>query len=338
MKSQNILNLLFRLIGVFLLFGSESVFALAGRTFVSTAGSDVGTCGATAPCRNFGYALTQTASGGEIVVLTSGGYGAVVIAQSVTIIGEGVHPAVSAASGDAITINAPGGTVQIRGLSLIGGGTATNGINVVNGSTVVLSGLTIGGFQNGINAIIPSASASGPFPAVYVRDSLIKANSVAGVSIGGTTGSIGLVSAVIETCQLINNATGIQALDQGHVVVDSSDVLFGAVGISANTANTATAASVDVLLSTLGSSSAAVVSVNTVSGSTAGVFLSTNTIVDANLAASTFLSGTACAITAGDGTCTITTDGGNVITNQGAVNATYSVTPAGAITTSVTLL
>ena len=41
------------------------------RTFVSTTGTDAGNCNPNAPCRTFGYAMTQTASGGEIIALTS---------------------------------------------------------------------------------------------------------------------------------------------------------------------------------------------------------------------------------------------------------------------------
>ena len=54
----------------------------AQRTFVATSGSDANTasnCSNTAPCRGFSAALTVTDSGGEIIVLSSGGYGAVTI-------------------------------------------------------------------------------------------------------------------------------------------------------------------------------------------------------------------------------------------------------------------
>ena len=71
---------------------SFPVQAAANRTFVSTGGSDSNTslnCGATTPCRTFGAALSATNSGGEIVVLTSGGYGPATIRQAVTITAVG---------------------------------------------------------------------------------------------------------------------------------------------------------------------------------------------------------------------------------------------------------
>jgi len=47
----------------------------AGRTFVSGQGADSNPCSVSAPCRTFGQAISQTATGGEIVVLSSAGYG-----------------------------------------------------------------------------------------------------------------------------------------------------------------------------------------------------------------------------------------------------------------------
>jgi hypothetical protein len=54
---------------------AQAVGTGASRTFVSGAGSDSGTCPVSTPCRTFAYALTQTATNGEIIVLSSAGYG-----------------------------------------------------------------------------------------------------------------------------------------------------------------------------------------------------------------------------------------------------------------------
>ncbi len=72
----------------------------AQRTFVSTAGFDTNDCSLTAPCRGFAKALTVTDVGGEIVVLDSGGYGAVAIGQPVSIIApSGVYAGISVFAG-----------------------------------------------------------------------------------------------------------------------------------------------------------------------------------------------------------------------------------------------
>src|SRR5437870_11556491 len=78
--------------------------ALAQRTFVSAAtGNDANPCTRTAPCRNFAAAIAQTASGGEVVVLDSGGYGTVTINQAVSLIApSGVYAGITVFSGAGI--------------------------------------------------------------------------------------------------------------------------------------------------------------------------------------------------------------------------------------------
>src|SRR6266571_6657569 len=82
--------------------------ALAQRTFVSAAtGNDANPCTRTAPCRNFAAAIAQTQSGGEVVVLDSGGYGTVTITQAVSLVAPaGVYAGISVFSGTGITVNA----------------------------------------------------------------------------------------------------------------------------------------------------------------------------------------------------------------------------------------
>src|SRR5438477_9591417 len=95
----------------------------AQRTFVSAAsGDDVNPCTRALPCRNFQAAIAQTTSGGEVVVLDSGGYGPVTISQAVSLVAPpGVYAGISVFSGAGITVNAgPSDVVTIRGLTLNG--------------------------------------------------------------------------------------------------------------------------------------------------------------------------------------------------------------------------
>src|SRR6266568_4863825 len=97
--------------------------ALAQRTFVSAAGgNDANPCTLTLPCRNFQAAIAQTASGGEVIVLDSGGYGTVTISQAVSLIAPpGVYAGISVFSGAGITVSAGASdVVVIRGLTLNG--------------------------------------------------------------------------------------------------------------------------------------------------------------------------------------------------------------------------
>src|SRR3712207_4335153 len=83
----------------------------AQRTFVSTTGSDANTaslCSAANPCRSFGAALGVTNTNGEIIALTSGGYGPVTVNKGVQITAPtGVYAAITAFSGNAISVNTP---------------------------------------------------------------------------------------------------------------------------------------------------------------------------------------------------------------------------------------
>src|SRR5215471_10444859 len=82
---------------------STGAYALSNRTFVSGTGSDANPCSLAAPCRSFAGALLQTAAGGEIAVLDTAGYGAVSIAQAVSIVNEeGVEAGITVTAGNAI--------------------------------------------------------------------------------------------------------------------------------------------------------------------------------------------------------------------------------------------
>src|SRR5215813_8355920 len=63
--------------------------AQATRTWVSGVGDDANPCSRTAPCKTFAGAISKTAPAGEINVLDPGGFGAVTITKSISIIAEG---------------------------------------------------------------------------------------------------------------------------------------------------------------------------------------------------------------------------------------------------------
>src|SRR5437660_8336392 len=76
------------------------------RSAVSVTGSDAATCTVPDPCRTFGAALSKTNSGGEVIVLSSGGYGPFTVSQAVTIVSPpGIYAAIAPASGIGISIS-----------------------------------------------------------------------------------------------------------------------------------------------------------------------------------------------------------------------------------------
>ena len=106
------------------LFAAPNALAVIQRTFVSSAGLDTNPCSLVSPCRTFGAAVSQTAVGGEVLVLDSAGYGPVTLTQSVSLISPtGVYAGISVPVGQSgVTINDPSAVVVLRGLTINGQG------------------------------------------------------------------------------------------------------------------------------------------------------------------------------------------------------------------------
>ncbi len=149
----------------------------AQRTFVSTSGSDANTvsnCSNASPCRSFGSALTVTDSGGEIIVLTSGGYGPVTINKSVSIIApEGIYAGISVSSGTGVTIATAGVDVVLRGLSINRLAGSGDGIEVTAGDSLTVQNCVITNFSSGGYGLRVTGSTQ-----VRLLDSLLQGNSV----------------------------------------------------------------------------------------------------------------------------------------------------------------
>lgn len=180
------------------------------RTFVSGLGSDTGGCTIGSPCRSFAYAITQTNAGGEIVVLSSAGYGAVTINKAISITNEaGVEAAVTVSSGDGITIAAgTTDTVNLTGITLTGSG-GSSGIIFTSGGTLNIKNCVVRGFTTyGLN-LLPSASSN-----FNVTDT-IASNNGDGINVR-PSGTGATTTALFERVQAIGNAAAGFRLD-GHV-------------------------------------------------------------------------------------------------------------------------
>ena len=118
-----------------LAFSSVTMAAPSFHLYVSTAGSDIKPCTRAEPCRTFQVAIDHVTSGGEVVALDSGEFGPVIISKSVTLSGEGVHATITqeTAGADAITLKTLSTmTVTLRALTILGVGTAGQGITLNN--------------------------------------------------------------------------------------------------------------------------------------------------------------------------------------------------------------
>ena len=239
--------------------------AASNRTFVASTGSDAGTCSRSQPCRSFSYAVSQTVPNGEVLVLDSAGYGALTITESITISNpSGVEAAIStAAGGTAITINASKPIdVTLRGLTLLGLGTASTGITVTSsipstatsaGSVNIIDCMVKDFTGDGIS-ILPSRVINGPNPVttlmsatlvnttllnngqsglyvspdgLYLRmtaSNLFSSTNGAGVNLAGTTG---LTEFVMVNSLLTHNRTGFTTAGSTYATMKNSTVRSG---------------------------------------------------------------------------------------------------------------
>ena len=117
-------------------------------------------------------------------MLDSAGYGPVTITKSVSIIAPpGIYAGISVFTGDGVTINAPGATVVLRGLSINGQG-GNNGISVQAAARLrvencVVSGMHVAGISH------TAANAE-----LIVLDTIVRDNVGSGVHLVADLGSL----------------------------------------------------------------------------------------------------------------------------------------------------
>jgi hypothetical protein len=226
--------------GALLAFGLSAAPAQAGpnRTWVSGKGTDSGTCALTAPCRTFAFAIGQTNAGGEIDVLDPAGYGTVTINEAISIVNDGVGTAsiTAGSGGNAITINAGASDVHLRGLTIEGLDTGTNGI--------FYSGGTYGGNFAIENCVIRDFGGAGifiqPTGSGVISGVLSKAitnNSGVGIVVNGTLTTGASLNVTIVDSEASNNGIGINVASANTAVTVRNVVASnnGNIGLLAQT-------------------------------------------------------------------------------------------------------
>jgi hypothetical protein len=173
------------------------------RVFVSAAlGDDMNACSVAAPCRSFAKAITVVTAGGEILVLDSGGYGAVTIPLPVSIVSPlGIEGSItqSTSGQSGVVVSAPGGFVLLRGLSIFGSGSGANGILISAAAAVSIQSCSVSGFASqGIEVDVTSScflSATGTSSTL---------NGSNGIHL--TAAAVDQAIFEIDHCRLDNNA------------------------------------------------------------------------------------------------------------------------------------
>jgi hypothetical protein len=173
-------------------------FGLAQRTFVASNGNDADPCSLAMPCRSFSAAIAQAIAGGEVIATDSAGYGTVTINKPIQIIvPPGVHAAIFAATGDAVTV-AAGVTdvVVLRGL-YISSTSAATGIRVTGIGRLQLENVVVNGF---VDAVKMTTAGK-----LSIRDSTFRNNSGWGVMVLPASGA---AEVSVERSTFDSNAYG----------------------------------------------------------------------------------------------------------------------------------
>src|SRR5690349_21247349 len=166
--------------------------AQATRTWVSGVGDDANPCSRTAPCKTFAGTISKTADRGIINVLDPGGFGAVTITKSISIVAVGATAGVLVSGTNGIVINAPTtAVVKLEGLSIESNGTGLSGVKVFAAGSVTIKDCEIFGFRAAPGTGVDVQPTSGVVK-VMVVDTVIRDNLV-GISVKPGSGAVGRV-------------------------------------------------------------------------------------------------------------------------------------------------
>jgi hypothetical protein len=269
-----------KLIAVAALCFAPAAFALNNRSAVSITGLDTNPCTTTSPCRTFSAALTATIADGEIIAMTSGGYGAFNIDKGITVSGiPGVHAAITASAGDVITIYAsPGINVTLRNLVLLNSASApigSNGIRVNSWANVRVIGCTVRGFN--------TAQGIETFAGTLSVDHSIVMGCGVGISVTNLDPGFGTVRATITNTTIQGNNVATSHGSDTVTVISNSDVTLGLDGIhvESNDSGGPFTASLAIEKCKISQNQNSGVFLNTTSNNQAKVYIS-DTIFDAN--------------------------------------------------------
>ena len=214
---------------------SAAVEAQATRTWVSGVGDDVNPCSRTAPCKTFAGAISKTATNGEINCLDPAGYGTITVTKSITIDCEDTQGSILSAGTNGVIVNitAAGDSkkaFKLRGVSINGAGTGTNGIRILAANSVTIEdGVIDGVTTHGISIETTSGS-----PKVTVDRMSIRSNGGNGIN---TFISGGTLNLAVSDSILSSNAIGVNLSSNTKTTIRDSSVVNNTTGLAAFSAD-----------------------------------------------------------------------------------------------------
>jgi hypothetical protein len=213
-----------------ILFQAMPAHAQALRTWVSGVGDDINPCARTSPCKTFAGAISKTAAGGQISVLDPGGFGAVTITKSMSIVAASDEGSILATGSNGIIVNAgPNDVVSLYGLFLEGGGSGLNGIRFLAGRRLEIRNCLIRGFQGGTGIGI-DIQVPGPGN-VLISDTTVTKNT-AGILVRANGAQN--VIAFLDRVQVHGNANAGLTADGARALLrmSNSTVVDNGIGLS----------------------------------------------------------------------------------------------------------
>lgn len=203
--------------------GIDAASAQATRTWVSGVGDDANPCSRTAPCKTFAGAISKTAAGGEINALDPGGFGAVTITKSITILADGAVGGVLASGVNGVLVNvAAGDKVVLKGLDIEGIGAGLNGVRMIGGGSLVIADSIIRGFRAGTGYGVDVQATDGA--RVTITQSQIL-NNIGGVNVKPASGTNNVIvdRSIIEG----NSSFAVQGDGAGAAISLNASTLTG---------------------------------------------------------------------------------------------------------------
>ena len=197
--------------------------AQMARTFVSAAtGNDANDCNRATPCRTFQAAHDKTFDQGEITVLDPGGYGALTISKSISIVNDGVGEAGMLVSGGAtgIEVVAPdSGYVNIRGITIQGIGFGGGiGVRFDRGFALTLTNCVIRNLTGDGIIFHPATSSS-----LAVSHTLVADNGGNGINVEPHTSATAIVNVALNRVEMYHNS-GFGVLANGNFATGTINV------------------------------------------------------------------------------------------------------------------
>jgi len=186
-------------------FGNPAHAAARDRVFVASYGSDSNPCTFGSPCKTFQQAVNVVAAGGEVTAIDSAGFGPINITKPVTITSpDGVEAGIVPNPGSpAISINTTG-DVFLRGLTIEGNDSGTDGITLSSAATLGIIRCVIRHFTHDGIYLQPTDSLK-----LSILETVASNNGNDGIDLSPSGSSAGLFGVIDHTTASSNAVDGI---------------------------------------------------------------------------------------------------------------------------------